>query len=197
MLDDDTWRHIRASLASAGKGRTLTGDVDVGRVRLRKGDALMPSLKLLDVGKAFDARNPGHVTFWRSNENSAVKFRNFFFGTEIGTEPDRLLGPDWLHGFSLGALKIWNGYVFWKLVDVDVWCARRAGAAGNLLGLSLARMRADLFSWYGLERARAHVWTRVQDIKPGMCGASDVPTMNLDASEASGFLHFTGWLLER
>ena len=82
------------------------------------------------------------------------------------------------------------------MVRSDVWCIRRTTEELRLSGSAL-RMKSDLFQWYGTERAKGNIWTRVQDIKPGMCGSSDAPTLKLYASESNGFLHFTGWLLER
>ena len=192
-LTTEQWGSIRASLLFAGKGRVL--GVAFPALKLRKGDTLMPTQSLLDFGEGFDTANPGIVTFWRSDKTSAVKFRCPFFREEIGTEPDRILGPDWLHSFSLGILPWWNGWVFWELVGADVWLVRRQGQ--DLVTQSLARMKGELTKWYAAEGRKGHHWTRVQDIKIGMLGNNDRRHLKFYASEANGFLHFTRTFLDR
>ena len=193
-LSHKDWRSVRTRLVFTGKGRVLSCNID--ELGLRKGDCLMPTGALLDIGEGFDLGNPGKATFWRGDKNSATKFRCYFFDPEIGTEPDRILGPDWCHAFSLGLLHHWNGWTFRNLVSADVWYVRRSTEELQLSG-SICSMKADLFQWYGTEKTRGNVWTRVQDIKPGMCGSTGIPLLKLYASESNGFLHFTEWLIEQ
>ena len=192
-LTDENWRMVRSALVFAGKGRTL--GINLEHLALRKGDALMPSTTLLDIGAGFDRANPGIVVFWRPSKASAVKFRCFFFLEEIGCEPHRILGPDWLHSFSLGILPWWNGWVIWELVNTDVWHCRVSGQ--DLVTASVRKMRGELNAWYTSEHRAGNDWTRVQDIKIGMIGSNDHRMLKLYGAEANGFLHFTGHLLEK
>ena len=154
----------------------------------------MPGRWLLDIGARFDAANPG-VVILRKDDSSAVKFQNYLFLEELGTTPGELLGPDWLHNFSLGVLPWFNGWVFWQLALADVWCILRQG--GDLVAASLHKMKGELTAWYRLESSRGNQWTRVQDIKLGMVGNREKRYLQLYAAESNAFLDFTGVLLQR
>ena len=104
-LSDANYRRIRAVVLFSGHGgRPLTANFP--ELGLKSGDALMPTTTRLYVGATFDNSNPRCVVFWRKNKTSAVKYRNYFFVEDIGTEPSRILGPDWLHGFFPGSFAV-------------------------------------------------------------------------------------------
>lgn len=197
-LNEADWRLLRAALLFVpGRGRILEAPIRIGGVDLMKGDALVPSEHVLDIGPTFDGRNPGRVTVWRRRgyRNCAVKARCALFADDVGVTPDRVMSPDWLHSFSLGVLQLWNGFLLWALLRPNAWDVI-AGNDKALLDLSLPKLKAELFSWYRTERREGRCWSMLQEIKPGMCGSFEDPLLKLYGAEGNGFMHFGKRLLD-
>ena len=187
-LSNSQWRFLRSSLILDSRyGRILS--VDVPELGLKKWDRLEPSDSVPDVVKSFDSSNPIVATFWRSSDECGVKHRNPIFDIALGTSPSDVLHPDWLHVFSLGLVRSYNGWVVWALVERNAWGVQDTTRPGKLIS-STVKLRAELFKWYPAEAAVGNHWSRVQNLKPGMFGDYGSPSLALYGSEGNVFFTF-------
>lgn len=119
-MSDAQWRRLRSSLEfKAKKGRVLMADVP--SLDLKAGDRLEPSARVADISRSFDQSNPGAAVFWRISEEGPIRRRIPLFSQRIGSDPYAIMGSDWLHTFSLGVVRCFNGWLVWALVLCNAW----------------------------------------------------------------------------
>ena len=158
---------------------------------LLKGDRLEPCAQLANVAAFGEATTPCELLFWRTSKDTAARRRCPLFSEETGVDVGSL-GVDWMHSISLGVMQHLLAHLVWSLITANVW--NIPGPTQNVLELSVARLRAELFAWYG---AGGKGYTRVQQLLPSMLGTSDAKALKLHASETNGFLAFSKELLDR
>ena len=197
-LTHDMWKKILSHLSYERRtdevhGRCLL--LDIPELGLLRGDRLEPCPTVPDTGQGFNSRCPARAVFWRHSKTSPTHHRNPIFSERIGVTPERVLVADWLHAMSLGVLKYFLGSLCWMFFGANAWST--APASEVRLERSVAKLKGELFAWYGSEARAGREHCRVQALQPSMFGSQDNPQLKLHAAEVNGFLYFAGWLLER
>ena len=176
----------------ASRGRALRIDA----CGLSKGDRLEPTCGLPDVASFDTLQTPATVLFWRPTAETFTKHRNPLFDDAIGITPERCVMIDWLHTLSLGIFQDFLAALFHKLFYiVNAW--KVPSGRDNLRLLSVARLQADLFSWYGDESRRGKEHTRIQHLEASLFWTFRSPTCNLHGAETNGMLEFGAVLTKR
>lgn len=205
ILDEADWRWLRASVdydvrKQGSRGRALVrtlgpaGVVRATRLGLEAGDRLEPSHAMPDTGEGFDEQKPDIVTIWRPNANSPLIRRLPIFGPTTGIYPHMALGCDWLHCYSLGVFKYFNGALVWRLFEKDAWNdgSRDLYSRGQR---SVQELSADYEAWVKEEADRGRYHADI-DLSFWRFGTKSKRILNLYGVEANSFIAFAGHLLD-
>lgn len=170
---------------------------DVPAFELLRGDKLVPSLSLPDVGKVRNAPLPLNLTFWRTILRgraiaSPVHRRNPLFNAALGTSPSRSLAIDLLHGLHLGPVKHLIGWILWRLVWANPWQCE--GLVDYQRKACVTRLRVHLHAWYSTSNVPLD--SRFDDLTIGMLGPPSQPGFKGKAVETAHLLPWTIALLE-
>jgi hypothetical protein len=175
------------------RGRFLV--CDLPGLGFKKFDRVEPSDTLDDIASVDNAPTPFELTFWRNQSESMTRHRNPIFDYKTGVS-QQSLGIDWLHTLSLGVMQVVLANLIWELVLANSWGV--PGPLSAILDVSISRIRAELFEFYGVEDKAGRVYTRVQQFWPTMFGSNTDRQCKLHGSETNGFLNFARRvLLER
>lgn len=114
---------------------------------LREGDALVPSVELLDIRDLRSKSLPLNVIFWRSHRDEQgrsidwLSSRSPVFSELLGTDPGRHLALDILHTVHLGVANRLGSAMIWRVIELNPY-GRRS------LGLRVKLIESALFRWY-------------------------------------------------
>ena len=118
-----------------------------------------------------------------------VRRRNPLFSIEAGVGPDAL-GVDWLHALSLGIVQSMLGEAMWAFISGNAW--KIQGLKNDVLELSVARFKEELFGWCKTEKTNGVDHTRLQNFNKHMLGKESDKMFNVHGSESNGVLMFVG-----
>jgi hypothetical protein len=168
--------------------------VDVPEAGLLQGDRLEPSDLLPNVADFDKLATPCTVMFWRPSAETHSRHRNLLFSATTGVTPE-LLVQDWLHTFSLGVAQSLLKQFFSGLLNADAW--KVGDTQASLISMSIARLQAELFGWYGSESRSGRIHTRAQNLQPSMFGTLMNPNFTMRGAETNGVLRFSVELVAR
>lgn len=196
-LDAKRYAEIRPKLdydkrPSGSRGRALLEDAPLSQ--LQKGDRLEPCASLRNVASFEEHAPPCRVVLWRPSAETLTRHRNPLFCEATGIGPQSL-GVDWLHTLALGVFQVALAHLFWALISANAWQVQGGSAA--ILELSVAKLRAELFAWYGTEQKAGRNHCRVQQLLPSMFGSQSAPTLKLHGAETNGMLYFAEHVLKK
>jgi hypothetical protein len=203
-LDIPSWSLVKASLRyKIGTSSTVGGRVlivPLPSLALRVNDRLEPSPELPDVGLLESVSVfPVKLVFWRKAAETRVRHRCPLMDPSIGLSHERL-ALDLLHTLFLGPALVFVGFVFWFLIELDVWrvsFSHASSSAEDRRQVSVGLLRLDLWQWYAEQRAAGHRRTELEDLTISMLGGKPGSLPNFKAAETKHLVPFTVDLLSR
>lgn len=176
---------------NGSKGRTLTHDVLINTVQLKRDDRLEPSDTLPDVADCDRITTfPTVIIFWRSDAETLARHRNPMFDPEYGVTPARSLTVDVLHAFFLGVLNVWCKISIWKLILSGCYGALGTGTENIRAAVLVLRDRVMRFYQSRHRAFPKENLTRVADLTVKMLGSNDDPKIKTKGAETWGFTLF-------
>jgi hypothetical protein len=173
-------------------GRALT--CDLPEYKLLKGDRLEPSVEVQDTHDFESLPLPVTLTFWRPSAGGMTHHRNPLFAPDIHVSLQDTIAIDWLHTFSLGIFQDFVGTLVNTLISKNAWAVPQA-TADTTRKLSISRLQAGLFAFYGMQSRCGIVHTAVQRLDDSTFGSFTDPKCKLHGAETNGLLAYCAVLI--
>ena len=203
VTDVSVLRRIRGSLhydkRPPGNKKSACGRglrCDLPELGLKENDRLEPSCDMCDVS-LFESRDafPFRILFWRRSQDTIAVHRNPLFCDELGVTIQSIM-LDEHHVLALGVYQFFIATLVRIMIDQDAF---NVGCRSLPMrsALSVARLKDDLFSWYGEQRRAGIKLTEVEDLMPSMFGTSKGPLCRLKGGDTLGVVRCLPALLAK